>query len=138
MNIYKRLYELKKKEELPLIKEELTDRFGEYLDDVANLLDVIEIKISASELGLEKISIHGKNLNLYFPKEREHRIFEGTFFKAMIDRLSKNKSRKYNISENREQLIIEINLESNEDKIRIEEIKGLMKEGGIWDEGLGM
>jgi transcription-repair coupling factor (superfamily II helicase) len=128
LNIYKRLYELKKKEELPLIKEELTDRFGEYLDDVANLLDVIEIKISASELGLEKISIHGKNLNLYFPKEREHRIFEGTFFKAMIDRLSKNKSRKYNISENREQLIIEINLESNEDKIRIDEIKKLMKE----------
>ena len=126
LNIYKRLYELKSTEEILRIKEELIDRFGEYLDDVANLLDVIEIKILASRTCLEKLSIHGKKLEIFFPKEKEHRIFESDFFKSIIDMLSQNKSRKYNISENREQLVIETNLDSDDDRGRIEEIKKIL------------
>ena len=55
LNIYRRLYELKSTEELNQLITELKDRFGEYLDDVQNLLRLIKIKISATILGLEKL-----------------------------------------------------------------------------------
>jgi transcription-repair coupling factor (superfamily II helicase) len=126
LNVYKRLYELKNTDDLQLIKNELIDRFGEYLEDVSNLLDIIEIKIIASEIGLEKISVHGKKIELYFPKDKGHRIFEGLFFKQIIDKLSSNKTHMYSIENDREQLVIEVNLEKENDQKRIEEIKELL------------
>ena len=127
LNIYKRLYDLKKTEDINSVKEELKDRFGEYLEDVENLFDVIEIKIIASGHGLEKISVHGRNAEFIFPADKSHRIFESEFFKNIIDTISAEKSTKYNIANVKDRLIIEIKLGSDEDKKRILEINKLLE-----------
>jgi len=53
LNIYRRLYEAKSEEELTDIKNELIDRFGEFLEDVENLFEVIKIKIKSTMLLLK-------------------------------------------------------------------------------------
>lgn len=128
LNIYKRLYEVKSKSELKVIDDELRDRFGGYSTEVGNLLRVIEIKIRATEIGLEKISISGDEMLLYFPVEKEHRIFKSSFFDNLIKKLSAAKSNKYNFVNNKKRLIVQVNLNSREEEKRIEEIKNLIDE----------
>lgn len=123
LNIYRRLYELKSEEELNLISDELKDRFGEYLEDVENLLRIIHIKIKATKLGLEKVTVRNKILTLYFPVDKEHKIFHGDFFKNLIETISNDKTKKYNISPDKERLVIEIILENTDDERRLEEIE---------------
>lgn len=129
LNIYRRLYELKTEDELNLIKEELKDRFGEYLDDVENLLSVIRIKIKATLLGIDKITIRNKNLSIYFPEDKEHKIFESSFYKDLIEKISSDRSGKYNIAPEKERLVIEVYLDSGDDMKRLEEIKKFFETG---------
>ena len=128
LNIYKRLYEVKSKSELKVIEDELRDRFGGYSIEVGNLLRVIEIKVRATEVGLEKINISGDEMLLYFPIEKEHRIFKSSFFDNLVKKLSAAKSNKFNFVNNKKRLIVQVNLNSREEEQRIEEIKNLIDE----------
>ncbi len=121
LNIYRRLYELKSTEELNQLITELKDRFGEYLDDVQNLLRLIKIKISATILGLEKIVIRNKTVSLHFPSDKKDKIFESSFFKDLIDKISAGNPGKYNIAGDKEKLIVEIFTDSNDDNERLSE-----------------
>ncbi|MFA5404620.1 MAG: transcription-repair coupling factor, partial [Ignavibacteria bacterium] len=53
LNIYKRLYEIKEVAKLSTLKSELEDRFGKYSSEVQNLFKQVELKIIATEIGLE-------------------------------------------------------------------------------------
>lgn len=128
LNIYKRLYDVKSKTELKSIEDELRDRFGAFTSEVENLLSVIEIKIRATEIGLQKINISGDEMLMYFPEEKEHRIFKSDFFDNLVQRLSATKSNKFNFVNNKKRLIILVNLNSKEEDKRIVEIKKLMDE----------
>lgn len=126
LNIYRRLFETQNYDELDLIKKELRDRFGEYLDDVENLLKIVSIKIKATEIGLEKITLRGKGASLFFPANKEHPIFTSEFFNKIISFISTDKTRKFNISSNKEQLEIEVRLDSPEDEKRLAEIETIL------------
>ena len=126
LNIYRRLFETQTYDELDLIKKELRDRFGEYLDDVENLLKIVSIKIKSTEIGLEKITLRGKGASLFFPANKEHPIFTSEFFNKIISFISTDKTRKFNISSNKEQLEIEVRLDSPEDEKRLAEIETIL------------
>lgn len=128
LNLYRRLYELRSIDDLNAITNELKDRFGEFLDDVANLLRIIKIKIQSTELGLEKIIIRNKNLSIYFPSDKEHRIFQGEFFNKLIEKISVDKTKKYNIAPEKDTLIINIILSHMEDEKRLTEIENILTE----------
>jgi transcription-repair coupling factor (superfamily II helicase) len=123
LNIYKRLYEIKEIQKLSPIKAELTDRFGKFGTEVQNLLKQIELKIIATEIGLEKIIISGKTISLFFPFNKEHKIFESLFFNHIIEKLSTVKSNKYSFVNDEDRLIIEILLDSYEDEARLAELQ---------------
>ncbi len=123
LNIYRRLFELKSEEELEQISVELKDRFGEFLDDVQNLLRIIKIKIRATELGLEKISVNGRNFSLHFPSDKEHKIFNDKFFKELIEKISSDRTGKFNIAGDKERLVTEIRLNNSDDEKRLAEIE---------------
>lgn len=125
LNVYRRLYELKNVADLDEMSKELKDRFGEYLDDVSNLLRMIALKIKATELGLDKLTIREKLLTLYFPENKEHKIFDSDFFKSMIDRISHDRTKKYDLSPDKEKLVINVRLNSNDDEKRLEETERL-------------
>jgi transcription-repair coupling factor (superfamily II helicase) len=128
LNIYKRLYDVKTKPELKVIEDELRDRFGGFSTEVGNLLSVIEIKVRATEIGLEKINISGNEMLLYFPEEKEHRIFKSDFFNNLVQRLSATKSRKYTFVNNKDKLIVLVNLDSEDEAKRIDEIRKMMED----------
>lgn len=127
LNIYRRLFETQTFDELDMIKKELRDRFGEYLEDVENLLKIVSIKIRATEIGLEKITIRGKGASLFFPPNKEHPIFTSEFFNKIIAFISTDKTRKFNTSSNKEQLEIEVKFSSAEDEKRLEEINTILE-----------
>ncbi|MEP7146391.1 MAG: transcription-repair coupling factor [bacterium] len=123
LNLYRRLYELKSEEELSIVETELKDRFGEYLDDVDNLLRIIHVKIRATKTGLEKLTVRSRNLSIFFPTDKDHKIFESDFYKDLIEKISKDNSRKYNIAPEMDRLIIEIRLDNSDDDGRLSEIE---------------
>ncbi len=135
LNIYKRLYEVKTKQELKVIEDELRDRFGGFGSEVGNLLSVIEIKVRATEIGLEKININGSEMLLYFPEEKEHRIFKSDFFNNLVQRLSATKSRKYTFVNNKDRLIVLVNLDFDDEEKRIQEIRKMMEDLLYGDKG---
>lgn len=126
LNIYRRLYELTNYDELLLITAELKDRFGEFLDDVNNLLRIIKIKIKCTELGLEKISIRGRSLMLHFPSDKEHKIFKSIFFEKLLGSISGINSGKYNLGGDKEKLNVEIILDSSDDNERLNETENIL------------
>lgn len=125
-NIYKRLYEIKKTEEIEDFKNELRDRFGNYLEDVENLFRIIEIKTLASDVGLQKINLNENNLQLHFPPEKDHPIFMSEFFNKIIEKASQDKSDKYYFREQDKELVIGIELSHFDDDSRLAEIKKIL------------
>ncbi len=126
LNIYKRLYEIKELSELSPLKEELEDRFGKFGSEVQYLFKQIELKIIASEIGLEKIVISENIITLYFPFNKEHKIFESEFFNHMVEKLSATKSDKFSFINDNDKLIIEIRLDSFEDEEKLKELQKVL------------
>ncbi|HMQ70498.1 MAG TPA: transcription-repair coupling factor [Ignavibacteria bacterium] len=127
LNIYRRLYELKTEEDLIIMTTELKDRFGEYLDDVSNLLRMIGIKLNASKLGFEKLTIRNRYLTLYFPEDKENKLYHGEFFDNIIQKISYDRSGKYELLPEKDRLVIEIELAGIEDEERLSETEELLK-----------
>ncbi len=126
LNIYRRLFDTQTYEDLELMRRELRDRFGDYLEDVENLLKIVALKIKATELGLQKITVRGKGASLFFPPNKEHPIFQLEFFNNIISFISSDKTRKFNISSNKEQLEIEVRFDSLEDEKRLTELEKIL------------
>jgi hypothetical protein len=63
---------------------------------------------------------------LYFPFNKEHKIFESEFFTRIIEKLSSTKSRKYSFVNDDERLIIEVLMESEEDESRLSELQAIL------------
>jgi transcription-repair coupling factor (superfamily II helicase) len=126
LNIYKRLYEIKETQNLAPLRSELEDRFGKFGSEVENLFRQIELKIIATQIGLEKITISNRTITLYFPFNKEHKIFESGFFNHIIEKLSSSKSRKYSFVNDNERLIIEVLLDSEEDESRLSELQVIL------------
>ncbi|MBI4640383.1 MAG: transcription-repair coupling factor [Candidatus Tectomicrobia bacterium] len=66
LEIYRRLFDLRRVEELEELKEELKDRYGMPPEALATLFDVVEIRIFARLLRLEKVEKRGQRLSLTF------------------------------------------------------------------------
>jgi len=71
LSIYRRLADVDDEQGLELIRDEFTDRFGIYPVDVANLLDMVGLKIYMKQLGIRELSysIATKEMDAIFPRE---------------------------------------------------------------------
>lgn len=126
LNIYKKLYEISEIHNLTPLKDELEDRFGKFGSEVKNLFKQIELKIIATNIGLEKITINDKIITLYFPFNKGHKIFDSEFFNHIIEKLSSTKSNKYRFINDDDRLIIEIILDTSEDEGRLKELQSIL------------
>lgn len=128
LNIYKKLFEIRFLKDLNKMEEELRDRFGKYGTEVENLLRIIEIKIKATDIGLEKININGDEVLMYFPTDKNHKIFKSGFFSNLVSRLSASKNDKFSFVNKKDRLVILVNLDSENDNDRINEMKNLLND----------
>ncbi|HLT23912.1 MAG TPA: transcription-repair coupling factor, partial [Ignavibacteria bacterium] len=127
LNIYRRIFESSSNEELHSIKEELKDRFGDYLDDVENLFELVELKIKATELGLTRINIHESEILLTFPKDKEHPVFKSHYFGRLMEKISTDRTHKYNIEGDKATLAISFRTLNTDDKTRLDELRSALE-----------
>lgn len=66
LNVYKRASLLEKTEGINVLGEELKDRYGPLPEPAEHLLKVIELKIMARSLGIEKIESHANRIRFIF------------------------------------------------------------------------
>lgn len=76
LDLYRRFYQVATVEELQVLREELEDRFGEYPVEVELLLKLIELKVVASQLLVNKVEIHGSRVVLTFPSAEVKEFYE--------------------------------------------------------------
>lgn len=113
LGLYKRIGNLKLKEEILDIKEELTDRFGKMPEEVENLLTIVEIKQLCKLANIEKIDAGAKGALITF----KNNVFAKPL--KLVDFVSKSFGAIKIRAD--QKLFIERNLESY--KIRVETIK---------------
>ena len=66
LGLYKRIGDIKDKEGIADIKEELIDRFGQLPPEVENLLSTVEIKIMCRQAGIDRVDAGAKGVLIGF------------------------------------------------------------------------
>lgn len=126
--MYKRLYEIKSIDNLIELKNELIDRYGKYDLPVENLLKVIELKILATKLKIEKIIINGVNAYIYFYVKDNHITIDDDFFNSLIKKMSLPPlSDCCKFLNDTKSLILQFNFSSEEDGERIKELEKFLR-----------
>lgn len=106
INIYKKLYAMT---DSPLSYEnELKDRFGILPAEVKNLLELVEIRNQAINLGIAKLTYFDDTLEIHFPNEKEHPIYSSDFFTNLIQFISQDKTGKYSFNQDKGELILKV------------------------------
>ncbi len=88
--LYNKLGTLETEEELQVFETEITDRFGEYPTQVADLLDSVRIKWLAKKLGLEKVILKQKRMLGYFVSDQQSDFYQTAAFSSMLNYLKNN------------------------------------------------
>ncbi|HVP35644.1 MAG TPA: transcription-repair coupling factor, partial [Terriglobales bacterium] len=71
MEIYKKLSDIKKKEELADLKAELLDRFGPLPEEAQNLLEISEVKLLCQAKEVFRLSLRGGRLRIEFDPDKK-------------------------------------------------------------------
>ncbi|MBS1490084.1 MAG: transcription-repair coupling factor [Bacteroidetes bacterium] len=91
LKLYASLDNLKAEEELASFSNELIDRFGNYPEPVLQLINSVRLRWMGEKLGMEKISLKGGKMRIYFISGNEAYVKSEIFGKilAYIQRHSK-------------------------------------------------
>lgn len=76
LDIYRRLSKAEAEKEVQEIREELTDRFGEFPVETDTLLRLISLKIRAARAGFRKVRVQKKTLTFTFPPSERTEFYE--------------------------------------------------------------
>jgi len=122
--MYKRLYDIKEFDNLRELKNELIDRYGKYDLPVENLFKIIELKILATKLGIEKIIINGPYALIYFPVKENQLSIDDEFFNTLINKMSSSSlSERFKFLNDTKSLVLKFNFSSEEDSVRLKELE---------------
>jgi len=99
LDVYRRLYRAVDAQEVRSMRTELRDRFGEYPEEVENLLQAVELKIAAHSIGFVKVELNGNNLILTLPPKDIRDFYEGKNsddppFQKLVKQMARLKSNK--------------------------------------------
>ncbi len=78
LDFYRRLYNVASPEEIPSLRAELRDRFGDYPEEVENLFGIVELKTIVSQIGFTKVDVLRNQLSLSFPPPDETAFYESS------------------------------------------------------------
>jgi transcription-repair coupling factor (superfamily II helicase) len=87
LSLYQRLDNCDTEEELQLMREELSDRFGGVPQQVEDLFITVRCRKLAVELGFEKMSLKEETLRCFFINRPDSPYFESDLFKHVLDYL---------------------------------------------------
>ncbi|MBA4311859.1 MAG: transcription-repair coupling factor [Chlorobiaceae bacterium] len=134
LDIYRRLYQATTDEELKSMREELKDRFGESPEEVENLIQLVEVRLSASRSGFPKIMIKEQMLAITLPNETNKQFYgeigDGNSpFQRLIKKIANEKRKDIRLKQSEKELTLQFNLGSiKEPGKRIDAIKSRIEE----------
>jgi transcription-repair coupling factor (superfamily II helicase) len=75
LDVYRRLSRTPSDAEVQAIREELVDRFGEYPEEVENLLKLVELRLLASRGKFSQVSLKESKLTITLPDESNQQFY---------------------------------------------------------------
>jgi transcription-repair coupling factor (superfamily II helicase) len=75
LDVYRRLSRTPSDAEVQAIREELVDRFGEYPEEVENLLKLVELRLLASRGKFSQVSLKEGKLSITLPDESNQQFY---------------------------------------------------------------
>lgn len=87
LSLYQRLDNCETEEDLSLMRQELSDRFGPLPQQVEDLFITVSCRKLAVELGFEKMSLKSDTLRCYFINRPDSLYFESDLFRNILDYL---------------------------------------------------
>ncbi|MBI1803289.1 MAG: transcription-repair coupling factor [Ignavibacteriae bacterium] len=96
LDVYRRIYRATNESELQEIRNELSDRFGEYPEEVENLFGLVELRLVVLEMGFPKVSLRGEMLTVNLPDETNEWFYgkdgdDGTApFQKIVEKIQKD------------------------------------------------
>ena len=90
LNLYNKLSELKREEELQKYEADLIDRFGELPLQAIDLLNSVRIKWIAATIGLERVLMKQGKLVGYFITNQESSFYQSPAFSEVIQYIQNN------------------------------------------------
>jgi transcription-repair coupling factor (superfamily II helicase) len=111
LDIYRRLYGATTEEDLRSMRDELSDRFGEYPDEVENLFRLIELRLLASRAGLPKIALRGEMFVVTLPDESRTEFYgtsgnQSAPFHRLMEQLGRNRRRDVQLKQEGKELTL--------------------------------
>lgn len=137
LDFYRRLYAVVSLEEVQGMREELRDRFGAYPEEVEHLFAIVELKTIASRLGLTKLDLSNRQLNLFFPPAEAKDFYEGTDgteapFQKIMSRLTELKQYRSSLKQKGKQLKLMVTMEGEKDPLmRLLRVKEFLQRVGV-------
>jgi transcription-repair coupling factor (superfamily II helicase) len=92
LNLYTKLNELKTEVELIEFEKELKDRFGELPTQALDLLDSVQLKWSASKIGIEKLILKHQKMVGYFIADQESSFYQSQRFRSVLSKVQESKN----------------------------------------------
>jgi transcription-repair coupling factor (superfamily II helicase) len=90
LNLYTKLNELKKEEDLQKFEKELVDRFGELPKPAVDLLNSVRIKWIAISMGLERLVMKKGRLVGYFVSDQQSAFYQSPAFSKVLQYVQNN------------------------------------------------
>jgi transcription-repair coupling factor (superfamily II helicase) len=111
LELYRRLYAVDTPEQLREIAEELEDRFGKHPKEARNLLQVVEIRLAAADIGAQKVVIRERNMDVDFPPESDRRFYEGSLFQELMEQIGAMNDKRVSLRQQEGVLKLKVTLE---------------------------
>jgi transcription-repair coupling factor (superfamily II helicase) len=112
LNLYRKLAEAQKPEEIDDWKNEVADRFGQLPKEGQNLIKAALIKLHASRLFMTKVTIRADKMWLMCPNSKTEdgaAFYEDGRFKNIIQNLQQNYKDKFKVVQKNESVRLVIN-----------------------------
>ncbi|HSO85293.1 MAG TPA: transcription-repair coupling factor [Draconibacterium sp.] len=90
MLLYRELDNLENEEQLKIFKTGLIDRFGKMPQESNELLEVVQLRWKAIELGMEKIILKNKNMICYFVSNQQSKFYQSAEFMKIVQYIQKS------------------------------------------------
>ena len=107
ITLYRTLDNIEKDEELQQFEAGLLDRFGEIPAQASDLIDVVRLRWTAIELGIERIVLKNKKMKCFFVSKKDSPFYQSPVFMQILNWVQKNQS-SCQIKEEKEKLTIKI------------------------------
>lgn len=108
IRLYKELDSMNDEASLQRFRKEMEDRFGPVPDQLAELMDVVRLRMVAERIGIERIVLKNNMMLAYFISNQMSSFFSGPVFEKVLGNITRN-GRRFSLVENNGKLYVKSN-----------------------------